>query len=190
MAQNERFSGPFKFNLLPPKSDKEIEIEIERDDSVLYSMVLVFVAGLAFFLLTMANILLITPRVQEFESAVSSREAQVEQFSSIKSLHGELFIKTETLKPVLEKKIDTNEIFRVAEAITAIRSDVSVEGYGRERTGLFLFEVRSTGLLPLPDLVEGIEQIEGVSQVFFRSTRVDDDPTQFTTVIALSIDAA
>lgn len=189
MAQDPR-KGLFKFNLLPPKSEKEVELEVERDDSILYSMILVFVGGLIFFGLTIANVLLVEPRVAQFEQAVTERNNLIEQFSSTIATNGELFVKVRTLQPVLEKKIDTSEIFRVANAITSIDPDVNIISYARERSGLFVFSFSSPTLNELGGLIEGIKDIQGTSQLFVRGSRSRDLQQDYLTEIELSIDAA
>lgn len=169
-TNNQLTKGPFKFNLLPPKSEQEVVLELERDDSLLYSMVLVFVAGLTFFGLTMVNLVLINPRVNQFEQAIASRDSQISTFASVRSRNGELYVKTRTLEPVLERRINTTEIFRVADAIAASSAGVAIEAYGRERSGEFIFDISTASFAEMSSLVDSIKSISGVSQVFVRTT--------------------
>jgi hypothetical protein len=180
--------GPFKFNLLPPKSKTEVVLEVERDDSVLYSMLLVFVAGLAFFGVTMINTLFVVPRVKEFEKSVVNRQQQIALFNDIRTKNGELYVKTRTLSPVLDKRIDSSEIFRVADQID-LNTVVQVESYGREKSGLFIFQVSTRTIDQVTSVISDVNKITGVSEVFFRSSRYRENKNNYLTTLAVRIDA-
>jgi hypothetical protein len=100
----------FKFNLIPPKSKEEIVQLVERDNTILYSFILIFSSAVIFFVLTLLEALLVKPAVTNTTATIDGLKAQVNQFSEIKTTNGELFIKSRALEPLLEKDIELSNL--------------------------------------------------------------------------------
>jgi hypothetical protein len=163
----------FQFSLLPPKSGAVVELETERDNSVAYGALLIFVSVLIYFLLTLVQAYVVAPRLAENESALATIQSQKSTFQSVQTLNGELFIKTKTLKPVLEKQVDSTEIFRVTTAITAANPNLVVTSYNRETSGEFVFQIAAASFNEVGELLEIAKGIEGVSSASIKgSTKI------------------
>src|SRR5471030_2851907 len=90
-----------KFNLIPPKTKEENIIIEERDNSFLYSFILIFCAIVVFFFLTIAEILVLQPRIAEDKQNADDIANQIAAFNSLKLVHGELFVKSQALDSIL-----------------------------------------------------------------------------------------
>lgn len=187
MAKNKR-PQLFKFNLLPPKSEVEIAFEQERNDSTVYALVLVFVVILAYFFIFLGQTLFIDTRLAAGEEALLAKQIELDSYNTIKSAHGELFVKTSTLKPVLEKNIDPADIFLVAEQITEVNDNLQVISYNRENTGVFVFEVISADFSEVSEMVEAAEALTAATDVFVRSSTWNETTSTVKTTIALNIE--
>lgn len=179
----------FRFNLLPKKNKVDIENEAERSDSVFYSILLVFFASLVFFAVNLFNLFILEPAVLTAQQGVEQREVGVESYEAIRADHGELFIKTKTLAPVLEKKVNTSEIFRVANQIASISASLSISSYSREPSGLFVFDVESPSFQQVSLLITQAKEISGTSQLFVRSSIYQSSKGKVKTTLELNIDA-
>lgn len=175
MAREAKRNRMFEFNLLPPKSQVQIQIERERDDSLIYSIVLVFFGLLVYFLLILADSQLVNPRVTEIVSVRQERQQQVNTYDDVRTLNGELFIKTKTLEAILEKDLAAQEIFRVADEISEADSDIGVISYAREQSGVFVFDFLTNSLENVVVLIESAKAVDGVSDVYLRSIQVIED---------------
>lgn len=180
----------FKFNILPAKTAQEVAIEAERDNSTMYALLLMLVASLIYLGIIITQTVLIDTRRADAMDVLEQRQRTQAGYDSIRSLYGELFIKTRTLRPVLDKNIDTKEIFRVADEIKAARPSINIESYNREKTGEFVFIVLSPEVTDLPEILRKTEEITGVSDVFLRGAAINSDNGLTRSTIVLNIDAS
>ncbi len=180
----------FRFNLLPPLSAGDAVLQEEKDSSTVSAFLLVLFASIIYLAITLGQAILITPRQQEMEQLLVQSERAVESYQEVRQLNGELFIKTKTLQPVLEKNIDTAEIFRVAEEIKQSGNGLLIETYSRERNGLFVFSVIAPAVSEIPQLLMSTIEIAGVDDVLVRSIVMDRRTGLVRVVLALNILAA
>lgn len=180
----------FKFNVLPAKTAQEVAIETERDSSTVYAFLLMLVASLIYLAIMITQAVLIDTRRADAQELLSQREQTQRSYDNVRSLYGELFIKTRTLRPVLDKNIDTKEIFRVAEEIKRSRESINIESYSRERTGEFVFVVLSPRVTDIPDILKHTEEIVGVSDVLLRSANINQENGLTRSTIVLNIAAS
>ncbi len=181
--------NPFTFNLMPPVPKEEIELIEERDDSVLYSFLLIFFVAIVYLAVVLVQGLLISPRVINAQQAIIDREELIDSYQFAQTLNGELFAKTKSLKPVLDLQIDSSEIFRVGAALEVI-PDFAIESYGREKTGSFVFKMVSPDFAEVESLLMEASEIEGISNIFVRSSVLDESNSVVRTTLVLDIDAA
>lgn len=178
----------FKFNLLvQPK--EELEAIEERDDSMLYAILLVFFASIVYLGLILLQNFLINPRVASLTTAIDQQKQAIASYASVQSAHGELFIKSKSLTSVLNRNIDPAEIFRVTGEMVKSNPSLAIESYSREKSGAFVFGVVSRSFSEVVDLIKNTEAITGVSDVFVRSSILSADTKTVKTIIALNIDA-
>jgi hypothetical protein len=181
--------GAFKFNLLPPKPKEVVELELEREDSITYALVLIFIATIIYFGLVILSSLLIEPRLRAAQTGLDERVTQRSSFANVLGLHGELYIKTQTLKPVLQLDLNPTEIFRVSDALVAADPTLQIESYSREKGGIFVFQILAPAFMDVTKIAQAASEIEGVSDVFIRGAVLNSTRTNVRTTIALNIDA-
>ncbi|MBL8014844.1 MAG: hypothetical protein JNK26_01490 [Candidatus Doudnabacteria bacterium] len=179
----------FKFNILQTKSVRQRQIEYERDNSTLYALLLVLFASFVYLAIVITQGTIIEPRRLEALELLGQREDIAQTYADIRSLNGELFIKTRTLRPVLDKNIDAKEIFRVADAIIATKPGLIIESYVREQEGDFVFVVVSSTVTDVPEIIRDTIEIDGVSDVMVRNVFISEETNLVRTTIALTISA-
>jgi hypothetical protein len=162
----------FKFNLLPAKSEAEIVIEAERDDSLIYAVLLVFFSLFAFVALSLANSFLILPRVGSMEEQLKNIQTEINTYQGVRAANGELFVKTETLAHILKRDLAAEEIFRVAREISSVDSNIGVIKYSREQSGVFVFDFLASDLSIVTKILSKAREVNGVSDVFIRDITV------------------
>ncbi len=180
--------NPFKFNLIT-KPKEELEMVADRDSSTMYAVLLVFFGSLVYLALILLQNFVISPREQSLTAAITNKEQTIASYNIVKSNHGELFIKSKSLTPVLSKNIDPSEIFRVTSEMVKSNPSLAIESYSREKSGAFVFSVISRSFTEVTDLLKNTQAISGVSNVFVRSATATSSATLVRTVIALNIDA-
>lgn len=181
--------GLFNFNLLPPKSEQQIVIETERDDSAVYSMLLVFSAAMIYFILFMVNGFAIQPRLDQNNLAIAERETAISSYSRVKATNGELFIKGESLKLVLTKKVDAARIFSVGDAIVEGVAGSYVVEYGRERTGSFVYTILAPNFSDISLFGENVAEDEDVANYYVKESILLADVNMIKIVISVDINA-
>lgn len=175
----------FRFNLLPPKSVSEIKQQVRRDDTALYSILLVFFAALIFGVLAGVNILIIQPRLDSSTLQMDSRLQRIETLKAIRALNGELVVKTQLLKSVLEQRIDPSEIFRVADALVQGQA-YEVAEYGRDKDGKFVFTLILSNFNQVPGLIKQAKEIKDTSNVFVTQSQLNEND-QVRVTLSLNI---
>lgn len=176
------------FNLLSPKSASQIAIEIERDNTALYSMLLLFGAALVYFVLFAIDAFFVQSSLRTAEANVAELTQVTSAYSAIRASYGELYVKSESLKPVLSKQIDADKIFSIGTQLTAGISGASVIEYSRERSGDFVFVLSTSSFDDVADVVANVVDITGVSNFFVRQSTVIADTNAIRTVVSLTID--
>ena len=130
----------FKFNLIPPKSKEELNVLENRDNSILYSFLLVFFGMLIFFILNLAQTFAITPQLNSAELTIANQKLQVEAYDQVHQINGELFVKSQSLEPILEKDIKFSEVLTASKEVSNKFPDSFITTYSREATGEFVLD--------------------------------------------------
>ena len=182
-------NNSFKFNLLPKKSKEEIELIEERDNSLFYAVAIVLFATFIWLATTLFNTLIVQPRLNENQLALNSVQNQEQSYSIIKAKQGELVYKAARLKPLLERKIDTDSIFDVSAQLTEGIESAAIAGYGRERSGKFVFRVVTRRYEDVTSMMRNAEASlqESVTDLELRESTYDRDNDIVLTTIALNI---
>lgn len=177
----------FTFNLIPPKSKKEIETLQERDRSTLYSFLLIFFAVLLFFGLTILNNIVIEPRINSLEDDLDQQDTQITTFQSARELNGEVFIKSEAIAPVLELDIGTIELLETSERIIEGVPNAQISSYGREPSGEFVLTIILDSYEDSTLIIENAKTQENISEVFQRIVSVNNNNGKITSIIGFTI---
>src|SRR5260221_116538 len=102
----------FKFNLIPPKSKEELNVLETRDNSILYSFLLVFFGMLVFFVLSLIQTFTTTPQVNKVDATLASQKAEIQAYDQVHEISVELFVKSQSLEPILQKDIKISEEYQ------------------------------------------------------------------------------
>jgi hypothetical protein len=154
----------FAFNLLPEKSQEEIQILEERDNTLLYSFILVFSAVFIYFVLTLIQTVFVTNRVKERNTAIGQLNTIQNSYSSQKAIKGELIQKANLLKSTLEKDIKLDNFLNISNQIAG--SEFEITSYGRNSDGDFILSFELNSPTDSVELIKRAKAIENVSNVF------------------------
>lgn len=177
----------FSFNLIPPKSKEEIETLVERDRSMFYSFLLIFFSIFIYFILTLLNTFILSPRIESLESNIEKQKSQVITYNSTRSLNGEVFSKSQALAPVLALDIGSVELLETSEEFILDVSSAQIVSYGREFSGEFILSIIVDDYDSVALLIENAKKQENIDNVFLRQASVSIDKTYVTAVIAFTI---
>ncbi|MBE0574072.1 hypothetical protein IH575_04175, partial [Candidatus Dojkabacteria bacterium] len=156
----------FKFNLVPPKTRQELIVLEERDNSILYSFLLVFFAMLIFFILNLIQTFVINQRIELSEKQIATQESQLDGYDDIRRIHGELITKSELLEPVLRRDIKLTEMLDLSQEIVAKNPGAQIVTYAREATGEFVLMFRLPNVDAATLLVDSMLADSRLSGVF------------------------
>ncbi len=159
----------FKFNLVPPKTKEELQVLEDRDNSILYSSILIFAAMFIFFVLVLIQTVLIDPRLLSSKLAVTNKDKEIAAYDTIKKVNGELFIKSKALEPILEKDIKITKLLEISQKIKENVVASEIVNYSREPSGEFVitFSVSSVDQASL--LIKNAKSNSALKDVFLRS---------------------
>jgi hypothetical protein len=160
----------FRFDLLPRKSEDEIqELEV-RDNTLLYSFLLIFFSAVVFFILTLVKVALVDPALAVSNNNVVNAEKQIRNFSQIQKVNGELYVKSTSLEPLLGQDVKTTKFLDFAEKFkTAFAGRVDIQTYLRESDGLFSMNLGTISTNEVQLIVQYLEDQEGVEDIFIKN---------------------
>lgn len=159
---------------------------IERDNTVLYSILLIMVSVIIFFILNILQMLFIDPRISKLENSIEKQNQNIQTFNSIKQSNGELFVKSEVLTPVLLKDIGINKFLDVANSLTQDSNAIPIN-YARESSGLFVISFFSDSYTQAGELITRAKSHEALTDVFVRQLIFDETELKIRTTIAFNI---
>lgn len=152
----------FTFNLIPPITSSEVKILEERDNSILYSFVLIFISMLVFVILNILLLVVIQGRKSTIQNNITLLERTLTAESEPLKKHGAIVVKSNFLSPILQQDIKMSELLTYARQI-APNSEITK--YGRELSGMFRLEIKVNNLTEALDLVRRTKTIESISHV-------------------------
>lgn len=134
------------FNLLPKKSEDLIQKEKKRDSYSIYYTFLVFFGVVLWLGLVVFNSFVVDRSTKQWEEVNREKLNKINnEYAQTRRIHGELVIKTRSIAPLLDKDIDPEAIFKVAEQAFSINEgDVAIVGYGRNKDGSFTISISAT----------------------------------------------
>lgn len=179
-------TNAFSFNLVPPKSKEEIVQLEERDNSILYSFLLVFFAMLIFFILSLVQTFVIDQRIKQNNTRIQEQEASFQAFDEIRRVNGELITKGELLEPVLERDIKLTELLDLGNNLVIDNPGVVITTYSRESTGEFVLNMTVPSYEQTSDLLTYLNELESVENVFIRSINLTN-LNDYSTIISFSL---
>jgi hypothetical protein len=166
----EKFSS---FNLLPPKSKEEIEVIEERDNTILYGFLLIFFSVLVFVILSILQAGIIVPKINSKEASVNNLESLKLQFNSVKSINGELFLKSKSLEPILDKDIKITEVLNISAEIIKDLPSTRIISYIRESSGGFTISIETQNYQNIEKILTKAKSISRINKVFLRNMSQD-----------------
>jgi len=158
-----------KFNLIPTKTKDELVSLEERDNSVLYAAILIFFAVLIFAVFTVGKTLLVDTRKTFLESSLAKLDTQIDSYTSIKKLNGELYIKSNALSPIVEQDIKLTELIDVANKLVENSVNVLITSYSRELDGKFAVSIEMENYSDINTILANAEKIDILEEFFIET---------------------
>lgn len=165
-------------------------MEDERDNSLLYALILVFFSFVTYAVLIMAQALALQPQIQNLKRTITNRQTQITGYQAIKTDYGKLFIKSLTLQPLLDKDLNPAEIFSIADAVNKFDPQMGIVSYSREASGVFVFDILSPSVDKAAGLMGSLSQLSVVKDVFIRSIDVGAESKVVKIVTEVTINAS
>mgnify|MGYP001273054507 FL=1 len=184
---NYNKTSSFGFNLVPPKTKEELVVLEERDNSILYSFLLVFFSMFIYFVLNMIQTFVINQRIEQGNVQIIEQEASFSAYDEIKRVRGELITKGELLEPVLKKDIKLTEVLDLANQISIDNPTVNVTTYSREATGEFVLTFSMPDIPTASTLVEYLNKNDKLLNVFARNVQYIQDESEVSATISFSL---
>jgi len=186
-GNNYQQTSAFSFNLVPPKTKEELSVIEERDNSILYSFLLVFFSMFIFFVLNMIQTFVINQRIEQGNSQILQQESSFSAYDEIKRVKGELITKSELLELVLKKDIKLTEVLDLAAQIAIDNPTVKVTTYSRESTGEFVLTFSMPDIQTVSNLVDYLSQNKQLQNVFARNIQYIRNDTEVSATISFSL---
>lgn len=162
--------GQFKFNLISKRSKEEITILQERDNTTIYSFILIFAGVLIYFVLTLFQFSFVDSKLQSIEDDISATKNEITNYNEVQSLNGELFLKSNLLTPVLEKDIKVNDFLEVTAEIIGSSEIIS---YSRESNGEFVVNTAIDNYEQALEIIGNAKVTEGITDIKVRDISFD-----------------
>jgi len=157
-----------KFNLIPPKTKEEIVTIEERDNSVLYAVILIFLAVTLFAFFSIGKALLVDTRKVFLESAIAQQDNSIAAYNSIKRVNGEIFIKSNALAPIVQQDIKLTSLIEVANELIVGAPNAIITSYARELDGKFLVTIEIDQYSDINIVSRNADQIETLSDFYIK----------------------
>lgn len=176
----------FKFNLIPPLSKEEITVLEKRDNTLLYSFVLIFVGVLIYFGANLFGSFVVQPRLNSVNTDLANTNVEISSFSRIKSINGELFLKTKSLEPILLNDIRISDLLREVDELLPDDNTYNIISYQRENLGTFVINVVSGDFEDAVKLLNLMKDDPSFDNIKLRNiVRISGNTTGF--IIAFSL---
>jgi len=163
-----------KFNLVPPRSKEEEGAIQERDSSFFYSFILIFCAIIVFTFLTLAQSLIVDPKVAQNKQNISDIEAQISSYDALKKTHGELYIKSQALDSILVQDIKLTQLLDISDQLKINIPNSQVIAYTRETSGQFVIDLRLDNITDINQIFDNSEKIDVLEGLNLRSVNIQD----------------
>lgn len=157
-----------KFNLVPPKSAEEENVIKERDSSFFYSFILIFCAVVVFGFLTLAQKLVVEPRIQQNKYNLQAMANEISTHDNLKKVHGELYIKSQSLDSILLQDIKLTQLLETSEQLIANIPTATIISYSREVSGQFVVDFQLTNFEEVSSIFDNSENIEFLENLNLR----------------------
>lgn len=169
----------FKFNLLA-KTVKEIQVaRDDRDNTLLFSVVLIFSFVVFYFFLSLLNLLIINNEIDKSTRDLSILENRIAGYKSFIDLKKELYLKSTAILPIIQLDIRLNDLLVVAESISNSYGNVVVTSYQREVDGNLGMTLKFSQF-DINRLTSVLENIELIDSFFIKSIRRDPITGEYT----------
>ncbi len=165
MAQDKQRNF-YSFNLLTPPTEEEKVIAFEKDNTVFYSVVLIFIAFIIFIMFSIIHLIVVLPKKNETISRISKLDEQIRTFDEIKAQNGELYIKSQILEPILREDIKIAELLDIASRLVENINTVEIKSYSRKSDGDFIVLLDMQSFLEINKVIENSKLIKEVQNVF------------------------
>lgn len=179
----------FKFNLIPPLSKEELTTLETRDNTLLYSFILIFIGILIYFSAILVETFIVQPRIRSIETDLATANQSINSYSRIKAINGELYLKTKSLEPILLNDIKISDLLKSVNDLITSKNNLNVISYQRENLGTFVISVLGTNYSDAVELLNLMQSDPNFSNILLRNiVRLNTNSTAFTIAFSLETD--
>src|SRR6185369_16651663 len=141
-----------------------------RDESTVYSFILVFLGVLLYFFLSLLQIIFVKRAENAANTNLTNIKSEIDSFNEVRILNGELFTKSSALTPILEKDIQVKDFLAIAATVVG---NSEIIGYQRQNDGNFIVEVKLNAQSKIPNILANAEKQDRIQELFVQGVTVD-----------------
>jgi len=131
------------------------------------------VAMLIYLVLNILQVILVAPKQQIIATNQLNTDTAISNFDQIRQTNGELFIKSQTLEPILQKDIKLTQLLSIAQQLTNQIPGASITSYSRENDGTFVLSFNIASYDQSITLIQTLRAQPQVTNVFLRVMTTD-----------------
>jgi len=169
----------FQFNLLPKKTEKEVKVIKDRDESVVYSLILIFAAIFIYLLLNLIQMIFIDSKINQIKENITQVSSDINLFQEVRKFNGETFIKSILLKSPVNKDVKAAQLIEISDS--SIETKGLIIGYKRLETGEFGVIVEVSDLNNVAPILDSLETKDEIEKIVINS--IVKDPFSENTFI-------
>ena len=175
--------GGLGFNLLLIKTENEVKEISERNNTLIYSVILTFFSLLIFFLLNIFQSIFIDTQIESIKSGITEIELNISKRSDVLLIFGELITKANLLEPKIKNKIQILDFITIAEAVSNGNKIVS---YKQDNSDTYSISLLINNPESLRDVLKNSRTIDSIGDIFLKSISKDDEG-DFSVVLQFKI---
>jgi hypothetical protein len=155
----------FTFNLLPQKSQEEVERAEKRDSNAITLALLPLMAVVVAIAVMLFNNLFMDERIEELNQEISRQENSIESYRQVVTKNAEFVRKSEILVEPIERDVEPERFFSLSDEILGeLRFPTSIQSYGRSNDGSFEIRLSFEELVNIISVLTEFESSQEVQQ--------------------------
>ncbi|MCA9383688.1 hypothetical protein KC909_04935 [Candidatus Dojkabacteria bacterium] len=183
----------FSFNLIPKKSEQEVQKEEKRDKTSVWTAILPLTGVSVWLLLVLFNGVVVDGVKANWEESIAQKENRIDtEYLAVRVQHGELVLKTKSLATLITLDIKPETLFVLTEQIfPEPEPGVRIIGYGRNDDGSFSIRLATDDYQKIAEIARRFSNYEGANLVTIESVATDptseDNPDEIQATIKFFI---
>lgn len=154
------------FNLIPPRPEEEIEIIRERDNTIVYSLILIFVATFVYLILRIIDFTIIDNQIDALNQDITTLDALIRSKDESTVVLGELITKANLLAPTLQSDTSPKEFVDIAQEIAGGNR---IQAYTRQNASSFSIVLIIENYNQVETILTAARENEKIQNIFVES---------------------